>query len=542
MTPADLDPLDAAAAPLATEPAVGGRGRVATLMALGIPEPVARSMAARGASDDEVQAEVEFQTKQAAREAGQAKAEEALNQEVASYDPVGRKRLSSPLPQKAGRFSFQSRGDGTEAVVDNSPTEAESAADFAAWAAETPGSARQRRYDPVGADAWDAQVAQTISADAQNELAISASPFASQMRNDSEARQSQSNINTRQKIYDARANPLARNQMSDDEKARRDAVVRRAQARGNPLEYLGRDDINDWQREALSRGMLGTQMRHSDSRVEVALLEAQARSADRRADTESRASLASQERESRKELAEMESAAKAADRQATTEAAAQLSAQEREARSAEAALEREARAKEAQAAREEMQRQWAAKSEADRLQYEERRAGERENFERQMAGMKNDADLRAKEIEARLTQFGASNSLAQQKADEEARIRREQEKMAADKLRENEAVALAGPGGIDIVRGNLHTPAADQALQDVAASSDQSWTGYYNSDAVRLDAMLRRLGIEDQATRQGLVTKYGLGKPFAPGRSGPISAFFNWMSGPPQYPAPNKPQ
>lgn len=36
----------------------------------------------------------------------------------------------------------------------------------------------------------------------------------------------------------------------------RDAVIRRAQARQNPLEYMGRDDINDWQRMAAAETML----------------------------------------------------------------------------------------------------------------------------------------------------------------------------------------------------------------------------------------------------------------------------------------------
>lgn len=193
----------------------------------------------------------------ARRNAELKKLEDEYNAERASYDSTGRPRLvTKPLSDRAGGYTFRTRADGTVEVVDNAPTEAESRADFQKWASETPGSERQRRYDPAGAAEWDAKIAKANSDQAQRELAISADPMASQYRRESEARQRASNVATREAIYQARANPLARNQMSDDEKARRAAVVRRAQARGNPMEYLGRGDINAWQRMVAADSML----------------------------------------------------------------------------------------------------------------------------------------------------------------------------------------------------------------------------------------------------------------------------------------------
>jgi len=539
MTAADLDPLDSAAAPITQDQSLnsGLSDAIRGLVEQGVPLNVARSMVARGAGPDEVRAELGYRRQQAVRDARMARDESQLEQERSSYGEAGRQSLNSPLQPRAGRFEFRSPGDGMPQVVDVSEEQAAAKkADFARWANQTPGSARQRQYDPQAAAEWDQQVADKNSEMAQRELAISADSDAREARAQADRRVAANNADVRQRIYESRS--LPRNQPTEDELARRQAVVRSAQARSNPMEYLGRGDINDWQREVASRGLLGTAVRTNDPRVEVALLESQARTADRRADIDSRQELATQDRDLRRELATTEAEARSKDRETAAAAAAKLAAEEREARATEAALEREARAREAQAAREEAHRQWAAKAEADRLQYEERRAADQMQFERQMAAMRADADMRAKDIDSRLAQFGASNALAQSKFDEETRFRRDQEKRALAKQQEDEAFKLAGAGGIDIMRNNLETPAADQSFKDLAEQADQSWTGFYNSDAVRFDALLSRLGIEDSATRQALVSKYGLGQPLAPGRSGPISAFINWISGPPKYSPP----
>jgi hypothetical protein len=127
------------------------------------------------------------------------------------------------------------------------------------------------------------------------------------------------------------------------------------------------------------------------------------------------------------------------------------------------------------------------------------------------------------------------------------------EKLKADEARRNEEMlrkkehertviapleAQHGAGIRHIIAGNYETPEAQASMESMAAASDQSWTGFYNSDALRLDATLQRLGITDPSVRLRLVNQYGLGPmaAFGPGgRSGPISGIVNWMYGAPSY-------
>lgn len=115
---------------------------------------------------------------------------------------------------------------------------------------------------------------------------------------------------------------------------------------------------------------------------------------------------------------------------------------------------------------------------------------------------------------------------------EEARKRAEREQLIAS------YEASYGPGVRSVIAGDVDTPEAQAALEAMAARADQSWTGFYNADAVRLNAILDRIGVADPKKRREIVEKYGLGPMAAVGpggRSGPVSAFFNWISGPPQY-------
>ncbi len=104
--------------------------------------------------------------------------------------------------------------------------------------------------------------------------------------------------------------------------------------------------------------------------------------------------------------------------------------------------------------------------------------------------------------------------------------------------REAEAVAFAGPGGMDIVRGNLETPEAQEALKRLAAKADQTWNGFFTEDARRLDAMLVRIGIVDPAQRRQLVQQYGIDSDI-PGQRGRGALSSAWRVGHPEYsPAP----
>ncbi len=155
-----------------------------------------------------------------------------------------------------------------------------------------------------------------------------------------------------------------------------------------------------------------------------------------------------------------------------------------------------------------------------------------------MESTKAEREAAAAEAAARERQWQTQFGMEQGKIDlalqqqEQARVRAEREQLIAS------YEASYGPGVRAIIAGDMDTPEAQDALERMAARADQSWTGFYNSDAARLDAILSRLGVVKPEARRELVDKYGLGPMSAVGpggRSGPVSAFFNWMSGPPAY-------
>lgn len=57
-------------------------------------------------------------------------------------------------------------------------------------------------------------------------------------------------------LSDDQLRAMARDRRASDMRERRASVVRRGVARGNPLEYLGRDDVNDWQRMVVAEQFL----------------------------------------------------------------------------------------------------------------------------------------------------------------------------------------------------------------------------------------------------------------------------------------------
>lgn len=72
-------------------------------------------------------------------------------------------------------------------------------------------------------------------------------------------------------------------------------------------------------------------------------------------------------------------------------------------------------------------------------------------------------------------------------------------------------ISSYGGGVQHIMEGRLDTPAAHQSLTRIAAAADQSQGGFYEVDAVRMDAELFRLGVKDPQVRHALVYRYGLG-------------------------------
>jgi hypothetical protein len=121
------------------------------------------------------------------------------------------------------------------------------------------------------------------------------------------------------------------------------------------------------------------------------------------------------------------------------------------------------------------------------------------------------------------------------KTTEATRVRSEDLERAEKLKREEAMVQQFGPGATNIASGDYETPAAQDSLASAAEQADRSLSGFYHSDADRLDAILAQLGVTDPATRSRLVQQYGLDPQAAfghGGRSGPISGFVNWMYGP----------
>jgi hypothetical protein len=155
-------------------------------------------------------------------------------------------------------------------------------------------------------------------------------------------------------------------------------------------------------------------------------------------------------------------------------------------------------------------------------QYEERRA-EREaaNKERDAANARFmaelEARLRAQDAASRNQQDAndinrregdARAAALQSKIDAEADARKRAEEM----LRRQQLVAEYGPGVEHIIAGQDKSPAAQETLRKIAAESDQNSFGFWQSDAERMNDILKRLDVSDPARRKQFIDQYG----FAP--------------------------
>lgn len=278
--PQDLDPLAAAATPISADPQLQSLTNTLALM---------RQDRARRAQEAMALA-------QSQREAGQARMEAEYEAEKAQYDENGRLKLPVDWNTPAGPGMKIDPITGRPVNMSDRELESQAREGFRAdrIASAVPGSQDQAKYDPQGYAAWEQQVADNISNDAQRELAISADPSMEQQRyrRESEARVATSDGNwaiQRRRLArqagvgaekarelmgdvkpgaDMKARQQARQGLVDlaedaqnkrlaaQDEATRGAVIRRAQARGNPMEYLGRGDINDWQRMVAADSML----------------------------------------------------------------------------------------------------------------------------------------------------------------------------------------------------------------------------------------------------------------------------------------------
>lgn len=140
-------------------------------------------------------------------------------------------------------------------------------------------------------------------------------------------------------------------------------------------------------------------------------------------------------------------------------------------------------------------------------------------------------------LQAQLAQIGNQGQALSAKTAMDQELAQRQmaasEKAERDKRVAAEVQRYGVPGVEELMAGQYDTPGAQEALEAIAAGADQSWTGFYNSDARRMDAELMRLGVMDPEMRRQLVTRYGLATTFGPSsRSGPISGIVNALSGP----------
>jgi hypothetical protein len=67
-----------------------------------------------------------------------------------------------------------------------------------------------------------------------------------------------------------------------------------------------------------------------------------------------------------------------------------------------------------------------------------------------------------------------------------------------------------GPGVRDIAGKQYENPAAVETLSSIAKQANQSWTGFWEADAQRMDAILHRIGVTDPTVRHKLVEEHGL--------------------------------
>jgi hypothetical protein len=70
-------------------------------------------------------------------------------------------------------------------------------------------------------------------------------------------------------------------------------------------------------------------------------------------------------------------------------------------------------------------------------------------------------------------------------------------------------VAQYGEGVRHLAAGDYSTPQAQDSLQKLAKQSDESWFGFGHSDAVRMEAILQRLGVNDADARHQMIERFG---------------------------------
>lgn len=352
--------------------------------------------------------------------------------------------------------------------------------------------------------------------------------------------------------------PLRRagNDRRDAELARREQeVVKTAQLRRNPMAYIGRDDITEEQRRLVSEAMpinpYYAQMRmgagENDARIAVANIQAQAQRDAAAAEAGGRREAMQFQTNAETEREKMRIAAEERARLAGVEDRNARQDFEREQND----LNRQAAASQGDSRAMEGLAKLQADLDARRLEQEERMqqfmAGQEEaqrRFELQMEAQRAEREENRARWAAQDAASAAARAQEQQKIDAQLDLQRKREELAA-----KEAVLAPlraiHPGVDNLASGDYDSPSAQQALQALAKDSDESWFGFNADDALRMDAVLFRLGIENPAVRQRLIAQHGL----APGvgvttkgggRGSFMSGLGQYFYGPPSYPTRTK--
>lgn len=315
-------------------------------------------------------------------------------------------------------------------------------------------------------------------------------------------------------------------------------IQRREQLRRNPIEYLGRDDVNDWQRQVVARSMLargGQTPLDADegdkNKLGWAQLQAQIDQNARTLEQAGRHHEAAMARASNEHAERM--AAIQADRDAARDAAAEA------ARRGDREAEDRARAHDAALAKMQSDLQLAMQQmQTQSQQFESRMEEDRKARDAQYAEAREDRESRERVATANTdVERTKVDAMLAGKKEEMQRTADQQEKLA-ERERLAPFISQYGPGVQHILDGNYGTPEAQESLGLIAADADRSWTGFYNSDALRMDATLQQMGVTDPNLRRQFIEEYGLGtqQAFGPGgRSGPISGLVNFFSGDPRY-------
>lgn len=517
--PADLDPLEAAAAPITTDPHVRRYQRHKQLVAQGMTED--QAIDAMLAEDREARRQPPQPMAQDIRDAvgrGTLYPQEAElvmrdRETEDTAESLGMPRRNS-LPQHlhdaaagndmVGRFRFVHSPTGLQAV-DTSPTPAQQQADFRRWANAEPGSERQATYDPAGFAEYQQQLSDIRHQDYLKEVATYGSAegpdwrsrltpeqvAARQERAEREMAAADARRAHREKIKTdpAYADLRARQAERQADLDRRRNNVRLL--RQNPFLTLNDPAASDLQKQVIVDAYFRNPRYDTDPRVQVATLESQARERDRKA---------------------------------TLDAQAQLAKDERDARAAENKLTREAE-----------DSRWTARDKEQDRQYTERATESRQQFEERMSAMRNAHAAQMKEIDARLTQFGATNALQKSKADEESRLRSQAQLMA---------FRQQSPGLHDIMTGRPHTRAAADALKSIARNSDRfqylPGGGFglreataMNDELLALAEQARQLGFDTPLTapeyRRQLIDSFGYSSGWSGGRGGWFGDLFRPM-------------